>query len=114
MEKMENYKISEEALEGVAGGFKVNKDLVKKALIGTGMIALSIGAGAVSGAGTSYLIDRHTKARKKARGKQAVLDNSGIGDLKNVNMEDFRNLFNPTLGEEEWEEYMMERRIQED
>lgn len=114
MEKIENYKISEEALEGVAGGFKVNKELVKKVLIGTGIVALSVGAGAVSGASTTYLIDRHTKARKKAKSKQAVLSHAGIGDLKDVDMEDFRNIFNPILGEREWVDYMFERRAQED
>lgn len=118
MEKIENYAISEEALEGVVGGFKVNKELVKKALIGTSIVVLSAAAGGAAGgaagAVSGYYAGRRNSSSKKAKGKQAVLSYAGIGDLKDVNMEDFRSLFNPVLGDNEWEEYMRERRNQED
>ena len=114
MEKIENYAISEEALEGVAGGFKVNKELVKKALIGTSIVVLSAAAGGAAGAVSGYYAGRRNSSSKKAKGKQAVSSYAGIGDLKDVNMEDFRSLFNPVLGDNEWEEYMRERRNRED
>lgn len=114
MEKIENYAISEEALEGVAGGFKVNKELVKTALIGTGIVVLSAASGGAAGAFSGYYTGEHISKTKKIKGKQAALSYAGIGDLKDVNMEDFRSLFNPVLGDSEWEEYMRERRNQED
>ena len=43
-EEAKNGVISEEALEKIAGGFKVNKDLVKKVLAGAS-VAVIVGGG---------------------------------------------------------------------
>ena len=71
---MENYKngvISEEALEEVAGGLKINKDAVKKVLIGAGIGIISLGAGiAINIAGTEIVEhkDDIAKGAKKLYG----------------------------------------------
>ena len=108
MEEFKNGAISEEALDEIAGGLSISKSTVKNVLIAAGIGVLA--AGAVSG----YYAGRRNSSSKKAKGKQAVSSYAGIGDLKDVNMEDFRSLFNPVLGDNEWEEYMRERRNQED
>lgn len=58
---MEKFAISEESLEQVVGGVKSDKSRVKKILIGAGIVAASLiaGAGAVS-----YVLIKNKKANK--------------------------------------------------
>lgn len=96
MEKIENYAVSEENLEEVVGGFNVNKELVKKVVIGTGVTALTVCSVLGVGAATYHFV-------KKRRKKDVTVKHS---ESSAVNK--------PVNFEEEWSNYMFERMNQED
>lgn len=102
MEEIKNGVISEEALDEIAGGLKISKSTVKKALTAAGVIVGALGAiGGTTIAG--YEIYKHKKNKKdkgnnKSENEQVIIDryksnvNSGIGNLKDVDMEGFQDL----------------------
>ena len=55
---IENNMISEEDLEKAAGGLKITKDNLKKALLATGALA-------VAGVGAYYVYKEHEKKEQK-------------------------------------------------
>lgn len=95
MEKIENYAVSEEALEEVVGG--LNKKLIKKVAIGTGVTFLAICG--VVGAGS---LVHHCLGKKRVK-KDVPVGNSETSD-ENRSAEFDR----------EWSDYMLERMNQED
>lgn len=65
MEEIKNGVISEEALDEIAGGLKISKSTVKKALTTAGVVIGTLGAiGGTTLAG--YEIYKHNKNKKKA------------------------------------------------
>ena len=64
MEEIKNGVISEEALEEIAGGLKISKSTVKKALTAAGVIVGALGA-IGGGVGGGYLVyDKFFKNKK--------------------------------------------------
>lgn len=93
MEEFKNGAISEEALEKIAGGLNLPPLTVRNVLIAAGVVvgALSAVGGATL---TGYEIYKHKKGKEnKSKTKAKPTDYTGIGDLKKVDMKQFRNLF---------------------
>ena len=87
MEEIKNGVISEEALDEIAGGLKISKSTVKKALTAAGVVIGTLGAiGGTTLAG--YEIYKHKKGKENKS-----TDYTGVGDLREVDMEQFKNLF---------------------
>lgn len=85
MEEIKNGVISEKALDEIAGGLKLPKLTVKNIFLSAG-ITISAIAGAIAGGSFAYAMTPKVKESKTR--------SDGIGELKNVDMKQFQNLFN--------------------
>lgn len=65
MEEFKNGVISEEALDEIAGGLKLPKSNLLKALIAAGVTVLAAIPFAATVAGTGYLIDKKVNGKTK-------------------------------------------------
>ena len=64
---IENNMISEEDLEKAAGGLKITKNTLKKALLATGALA-------VAGVGGYYICKNDSKSFSKKRSKERIAE----------------------------------------
>ena len=67
MEEIKNGVISEEALDEIAGGLKLPKSNLLKALIAAGVTVLAAMPLAGVGAGAAYLIDKKVKGKSQGQ-----------------------------------------------
>lgn len=88
MEEFKNGAISEEALDEIAGGLKMPKITLKSALIGAGVAILAAG-GAAAAATTGIVL---SKKKKKKNTDSKPVDHTGIGNLRKVDMKQYRDL----------------------